>query len=271
MTAGSVRGTLESGQVDAFRRDGYVVFRPQVAEAAIDGVVDDLARMGGAAGAQYREGRVQDAWRLSAHIRSLAVDRSVLDALKLLYDDEPLPFQTLNFPRGTEQRPHADSIHFNSEPFGRMCGVWIALEDIGPHQGPLVYYPGSHRLPELNFPDLQISPISYANYTAYEDAIERTIAEHGFVPAYGVMKKGDALVWSANLLHGGSAQHDKRLTRLSQVTHYYFPRCRYWRPGLSPRFRAYFEPDWIPRDDRPVRNRPLHRLYYRTRAWLNRD
>jgi ectoine hydroxylase-related dioxygenase (phytanoyl-CoA dioxygenase family) len=30
-----------------------------------------------------------------------------------------------------------------------MCGVWIALEDVDERNGPLVYLPGSHKLPEL--------------------------------------------------------------------------------------------------------------------------
>ena len=30
---------------------------------------------------------------------------------------------------------------------GCMCGVWVALEDMDMDNGPLVYYPGSHKLP----------------------------------------------------------------------------------------------------------------------------
>ena len=43
-----------------------------------------------------------------------------LDALRELYQREPRPFQTLNFPVGTMQKPHADSVHFNSGPAGFM-------------------------------------------------------------------------------------------------------------------------------------------------------
>ena len=31
-----------------------------------------------------------------------------------------------------------------------MCGVWVALEDITEDNGPLHYYPGSHRLPDYD-------------------------------------------------------------------------------------------------------------------------
>jgi hypothetical protein len=83
-------------------------------------------------------------------------------ALAELYGRARRPFQTLNFNWGTEQAVHSDSIHFNSEPFGLMCGVRLKLEDIGPEQGPLVCYPGSQDLPEMNFEDFGLAP-SYDN------------------------------------------------------------------------------------------------------------
>ena len=42
------------------------------------------------------------------------------------------------------------------------------------------------------------------------------------------MKKGTALIWSANLLHGGGIIVDKDRTRFSQVTHYNFKGCDYY-------------------------------------------
>jgi hypothetical protein len=45
--------------------------------------------------------------------------------------------------------------------------------------------------------------------------------------------KGQALIWAANLLHGGSVQHDPARTRWSQVTHYYFRDCIYYTPAFS--------------------------------------
>lgn len=44
------------------------------------------------------------------------------------------------------------------------------------------------------------------------------------------IEKGNMLIWSANLLHGGDPilKHDS--TRFSQVTHYYFEACKYYTP-----------------------------------------
>jgi len=46
-------------------------------------------------------------------------------------------------------------------------------------------------------------------------------------------KKGTALVWAANLMHGGSPIRDPRRTRHTQVTHYFFDDCLWWSPGSS--------------------------------------
>ena len=62
------------------------------------------------------------------------------------------------------------------------------------------------------------------------------------VPAYGLekerahLKRGQALIWAANLLHGGDPVGDPSSTRLTQVTHYYFEDCTYYTP-----FRSDFE------------------------------
>ncbi|MEO0991468.1 MAG: phytanoyl-CoA dioxygenase family protein, partial [Pseudomonadota bacterium] len=83
------------------------------------------------------------------HARSIACNDAVIALLSRLYGRRAFPFQTLNFGMGTQQHYHSDSVHFSSVPERFMCGVWVALEDIGPDQGPLVYYPGSHKWPVL--------------------------------------------------------------------------------------------------------------------------
>nr|WP_315425732.1 phytanoyl-CoA dioxygenase family protein [uncultured Albidiferax sp.] len=236
---------LTQAEIDTFHKDGILVIESGLSQQVIDGISSDLAEMPGKFLEQYQAGRAADAWVRCPNVHAAAADRSIIQRLQQLYGEEARPFQTLNFPWGTEQAPHADSIHFNSEPFGNMCGVWLALEDIGTDQGPLIYYPGSHKLPEINFEDLGLEP-SYEKYKQYEDGIAAKIKEHRFTPRFGTIKKGQAIVWAANVLHGGAPQTDKSLSRLSQVTHYYFGNSKYWRPGFSKGDKAYFEPRWIP-------------------------
>jgi hypothetical protein len=47
------------------------------------------------------------------------------------------------------------------------------------------------------------------------------------------IKKGQAMIWSANLLHGGEKILREGASRHSQVTHYYFENCLYYVPRLS--------------------------------------
>ncbi len=57
-----------------------------------------------------------------------------------------------------------------------MCGVWVALEDIDMDCGPLVYYPGSHKLPEVTLTDIGVTADA-SNYPKYEDYIENLIED----------------------------------------------------------------------------------------------
>jgi len=137
-----------------------------------------------------------------------------------------------------------------------MCGVWVALEDIDMDCGPLVYYPGSHKLPEVTLTDIGVTADA-SNYPKYEDYIENLIEDRvaemlgkaSVEPEYGLLRKGQALIWSANLLHGGAARRDERRTRHSQVTHCFFEGCRYYTPMLSTESATHWRnPEWITRE-----------------------
>lgn len=242
--------SLSAEQINKFNEDGYLIFDTQLPESSLDAIAKRLQPYWGHEGAKFEGApyadfnRIQDGWRVDSDIKSVAIFPPILAVLTALYGRKPKPFQTLNFYKGTEQPIHADSIHFNCEPFGLMCGVWVAFEDIGMEQGPLTYYPGSHKLPEMNFETIGLEP-DYTYYPQYEAYLAQLVQDRQMQPAYGLMKKGQALVWAANLLHGGAKQTNKTLTRQSQVTHYYLDGAKPWRPGHSKDQRAYFTPEWI--------------------------
>ena len=50
--------------------------------------------------------RAQDAWIFDENIRSIACNQAVLDLLTALYGRAAIPFQTLNFPVGSQQSLH---------------------------------------------------------------------------------------------------------------------------------------------------------------------
>ena len=102
--------------------------------------------------------------------------------------------------------------------------VAIALEDVQPGSGELMYYEGSHRLPDWLYSG------AFKHYNHERDKHEEHMAhlkslvdrseERGLKLTTFLPKKGDALIWAADLAHGGSEIGDPALTRRSLVTHY---------------------------------------------------
>ncbi|WP_347302388.1 phytanoyl-CoA dioxygenase family protein [Croceibacterium sp. TMG7-5b_MA50] len=182
------------------------------------------------------ERRVQDAWKFDADVKAIAANQVLLGLLSKLYGRRAFPFQTLNFPVGTQQEAHTDAVHFSSLPQRFMCGVWLAMEDIAPEAGPVFYVPGSHRWPQLSNAMIGRRGHGSSLSSAQDPFAEgwRALMEvHGGMEEPFLAKKGQALIWTANLLHGGSRQTDPHLTRWSQVTHYYFEDCIWYTPAFS--------------------------------------
>ncbi len=209
----------------SFARDGFLVFDPEIGEATIDAANSQLA--GSFVKGEYYDTRVPDSE--APAVLEIATWPKVLELLEILYRRDPIPFQTLNFHVGTQQPIHNDAIHFHAIPHRFMCGVWIALEDIDDENGPLFYYPGSHRLPIYEMPDLGLAAHT-DSYPPYVAALDALMGAHGLEAETLHISKGQGMVWAANLHHGGSAVVDESRTRQSQVTHYYFSDCVYYSP-----------------------------------------
>ena len=268
---------IRHGEQEEYEAQGFLVFDPEVDERTIDEAAAAVGAMylaedgpGDRSGklVAYRDSRrVQDAWKVVPAVKAIARAPRVLQLLHDLYGRKPLPFQTLNFRVGSEQQPHSDTIHFNSRPAGYMCGVWVALEDIDRDNGPVVYYPGSHKWSEATLRDVDRfeqppglgHPLSRAfahlragfrntdaDYAKYERLIRHRIDAAGIEPKYATIRKGQAFIWAANLVHGGSHQVDRSRTRASQVTHYFFEGCRYYTPLMQRGWRTHWRlPSWI--------------------------
>lgn len=182
--------------------------------------------------------RVHDAWCVSDEVRELAGHAEALGLLSDLFGRKPIPFQTLNFMRGSEQGMHSDAMSFASRPRGFMCAVWVALEDVTLASGALQVAKGSHVFPEVDVSDLGAwaeaeSKHSSADFPAYERLVEAQL-KLGQTPVETVeCKKGTAIIWASNLLHAAAPVLDPKSTRMSQVTHYYFEDCIYYTPRFS--------------------------------------
>ena len=236
---------------DAVHAQGFAVLR-----GAVDAAT--LQRARAATETEYRRRppgteRVLDAWRWRPGIRSLAVHPPLVAVVELLLGRRAVPFQTLSFRTGTEQRAHADSIHFDTLPAGSTFGVWVALEDVGDGQGPLVVHPGSHRLVWGYPADLGLDPDAF-DRARYEDVVAERVAQ--LPPQRLCLSAGDAVVWAADLVHGGAPVTRPGSTRWSQVTHYVGDGLVYVTPQRSDPARGTYlvrDPLVDLRTGRPVR------------------
>lgn len=224
--------------VEHYAEHGWVVVNPQIADATIEAANAGLRDRFVQTYEPYYadETRIQDAWWWNDGVKQIATAPRILELLRIFYRREPIPFQTLNFRVGSQQRTHSDIIHFDSIPFGYMAGVWTAMEDVDLRNGPLHYYHASHKLPRFDMHDIGITAegtVGYEKYHHYEDFVEELMKAKRGERLELQMKRGQSLIWAANLFHGGSPIVDNGRTRLSQVTHYYFEGCIYYTPLFS--------------------------------------
>ncbi|MCC7392611.1 phytanoyl-CoA dioxygenase family protein [Candidatus Sumerlaeota bacterium] len=182
--------------------------------------------------AEEREkARLRGKWRIHGfHFHSktsmnIFKDESMRKTVSMLLGTETQPQYTINFHWGSQHGLHQDLMVFHVHPANYLVGAWIALEDISPDCGPLVYSPGSHRMQMYheydNYPQTNLRTSDQERRKRYE----AHLAEEGskFERHQFIAKKGDVLLWHAMLLHGGDTIKNKALTRRSMVIHYMPP------------------------------------------------
>ncbi len=175
----------------------------------------------------YSGKKIMFAFRKGKCLKKIAHDPGITQALSFLAGTEMVPFQSINFEKSSEQRTHSDAIHMTTYPLGHLMAAWVALEDIGPDQGPLKYYPGSHKLPYVLNDGFNhggsrwlLGKTAYLNYENHiEDLVHREQLKEEVLYA----KKGDVFLWHGNLLHGALKMRQPELTRKSMVVHYLSP------------------------------------------------
>jgi phytanoyl-CoA hydroxylase len=225
-----------------WERDGYVILRGVLEASACDAlgeVLGDAWRYGhpdqlvvDSTTGRSRKLEAGDARRLTravdTHVhypeaRELLANPVVTGKLRAIFGADPLYFQTLVFELGSEQGLHQDTSFVVVDDPMAMVGVWIALEDVRAGSGELRYVPGSHRLEPYEFGpgrrhfDSSIDPP--ALHEEYYPLITQRCADQGLPEQRFLARKGDVLIWSADLVHGGSPIVDATLTRRSLVAH----------------------------------------------------
>ena len=153
--------------------------------------------------------------KLVAWIRSL-------DIVPKLVGSDAEVMNTITFMYGSEQELHQDWAVAHILPRGGLIGVWVALEDVHADAGPLVYYPGTHRLPPFpgfrRYPEVSLKNCDSAARLGYETWIANAV--QGRTSERFLATRGDVIVWHAGLIHGGHPiSASRRFTRRSFVCH----------------------------------------------------
>ena len=196
-------------------------------------------------------------WRGDWATHDVATDREVRELIQFLHDGRrPAPFQTKNWYLGSMVPTHADVIFHDSWPTrGLLVGTWLALEDVSPHAGPLVYFNGSHTqgglwdFEALNLTGHSPNATRLADpYQTYSRTLHELVRRRGMRSTMALLKRGQMLIWRGNVLHGGAQVVDWNLTRLAITTHYFVEGAkRFWNPLTSAGAGAHIKasPPWI--------------------------
>jgi hypothetical protein len=237
-----------------FHEDGYCVVDLGLSKKKINEIIKTVDNLSKSKDVKLnpkiyhynKSPRIIEGWKKSKTIKELALNKKILKLLNFLYRKKPIPINTINFIKGSDQPLHSDYIHFSSSPHKYLTAAWVALEDTNINNGPLMVVPRSHKLDIIDYSFFNISTPRSMNelskyYKVYEKYIKQLVKEKKLTIKPIFMKKGQALIWAANLLHGGTKIVDTNSTRYSQVTHYHFEGCNfYYNPGFSNPLKGEF-------------------------------
>ncbi|MEM9052390.1 MAG: phytanoyl-CoA dioxygenase family protein [Bacteroidota bacterium] len=209
-----------------FDENGFCLLKSFWSKEQVDKVNTEIDRLTKDGTTDFKtNNRMMFAIHKSPFLNEICNNEQLDPILDYLIQGKSKLFQSINFLNGSQQRTHSDSIHMTTFPQGGLLGVWIALEDVDQGNGTIHYYPKSHKLPYFMNDEYGNEGNKWllgdVGYGAYEDMIEKKIAEYKLQKQIFNAKAGDMFIWHANLLHGGEAHTDKSRTRKSMVLHYF--------------------------------------------------
>lgn len=236
-------GDKTAEDIETFVRDGVIIFPGAATHSEVDaferaisrafdqGAENVLCQLPGdgtnkpiSQVSERRGLRVVDAYAVMPEALDLLANKRVITFLRAIFGEDPLLFQGLSFDRGSGQGLHQDTAYVVVDRPLELAACWIALEDIQEGSGELMYVRGSHRFPEAGLFN------GKKHWNAQEDGddahlkwfawLENSAEKMGLKREVFRAKKGDILVWHADLAHGGSPIKDESKSRKSLVGHY---------------------------------------------------
>lgn len=170
----------------------------------------------------------ENLWKKNDNVKKIAGNKDILNILKKIYNDYPLPFQTMNYKNCKESNHHTDLIHYcpSEENLDLMCSVLYAFEDFTFEKSQLIIYPKSHKDRKI----LDLNKIGeYEDYEKYM----KYYASSKYKQTNILLPKGSVIILASNLIYGNNAFESNK-SRLSMITRYFFGSTKYWwSPILS--------------------------------------
>jgi Phytanoyl-CoA dioxygenase (PhyH) len=252
-----IEGKLETGRITErqaellrfWRANGYVILRGAASDELTARAAADLDRAyaGGFPNilfechsvsperipwhpaVQEQPAKALDIHHFSPATRDLIFCPAVTEFLDLVFESHAFASQTLGFLRGSAQEGHQDSAYVPYTIGRGFAASWIALEDVTLGAGELFYYPGSHRFEDFLYAGAYKSVHEATRVTgqaglgaevaAHVASLEQRATAQGLARLPFAARRGDALIWHADLVHGGNPV-SRDITRKSVVTHY---------------------------------------------------
>ena len=151
---------------------------------------------------------------LSSYILRVLCGPEVESTLNSIFPDEARfqLVQSMLFDANPGTEPHIDSYYIDTEPRGNAVGFWLALEDINPDAGAFFL------MRESNHHDYS-KMLSLGNDDFLNEIVKIKIDDEQNIVT-PEMRKGDALFWDINTIHGSHDVKNPRKSRKSLTGHF---------------------------------------------------
>lgn len=216
-------------------------------------------------------------------VEQIALHPAVCDALRQVFGHAPVARYTRlleqspgALPANAERRgtPHLHNFGMSTRPPGGRAIVWTPVDDVHPEAGPMWFLPRSH-IELASFPDRLLDAHPDSRHRLHQmwkqgapaeswlewhaQVGERSMAmladwmdETGARPVPVMLRRGDALIFSNDLLHGTLRARSPAIPRRILFTHYHADTRELWELGdavgsdVNPAGPRFFETrDWI--------------------------
>ena len=157
--------------------------------------------------------RIMQPHRWDVRSKAFLLDPRIDQCLSELLGASPIAVQTMVYfkpPGARGQAMHQDNFYLLAAP-GTCAAAWLALDDCDEENGCMAVVPGSHNMPVLCLEDADTS-------VSFTDVQVPLPPELEPVPI--MMKKGDVLFFTGQIIHGSGPNVSKTRFRRSLIAHY---------------------------------------------------